>query len=75
MGVQAIDQNIFPNTEGKIVWSIACTSIKRCEFESSSLRGVLDTTLCEQFFSDLLQVVGFLRVLQVPSPIKLTTTI
>ena len=32
MAVQAVDQNIFPevfpNTKGKIVWSIACTPIK-----------------------------------------------
>jgi len=38
-------------------------------------RGVLETTLCDKFVSDLRQVSGFLRVLQFPPPIKLTATI
>jgi hypothetical protein len=37
-------------------------------------RGVLNTTLCDKFISDLLQVGGFLRVLQYAPSIKLTTT-
>ena len=31
-----------------------------CEFEPRSWRGVLDTTLCAKFVSDLWQVCGFL---------------
>ena len=38
-------------------------------------RGVLDTTLCEKFISDLRQVGGCLRVLRFPPPIKLNVTI
>ena len=34
---------------------------KRCEFESCSWRGVLDTRLCDKVVSDLWQVVCFLR--------------
>ena len=33
-------------------------------------RGVLNTTLCDKFVSDLLQVDGFLRVLRFPLPLK-----
>jgi hypothetical protein len=40
-----------------------------CEFESSSWRSVLDTTLCDKFVSGLRQVSGFLHQL------KLTATI
>jgi len=35
---------------------------KSCEFESSSWWGVLDSTLCDKFVSDLRQVSGFLWV-------------
>ena len=42
---------------------------------SSSWRGVLDTTLCDKVFSDLRQVGGFLCALRFPPPIKLTVTI
>jgi hypothetical protein len=38
-------------------------------------RGVLDTTLCYNFVSDLRQVGGFLQALRFPPPIKLTATI
>ena len=37
-----------------------------CEFEPCSWRGMLDTTLCDKFVSDLWQVNGFLRVLCFP---------
>jgi hypothetical protein len=47
----------------------------RCEFESLSWPGVVDTTLCDKFVSDLRQVGGFLRVLRFPPSIKLTATI
>jgi hypothetical protein len=36
---------------------------QRCEFESSSWRGVLDTTLCDKDCQCLTLVGGFLRVL------------
>ena len=39
------------------------------EFESHLWQGVLDTTLCDKFVSDLRQVGGFLRF---PPSIKLT---
>ena len=45
---------------------------KSCEFEPRSWRGVLDTTLCDKFASDLRQVAGFLRF---PPSIKLTAMI
>ena len=45
----------------------------RCEFESRSFRGVLDTTLCDKVCDR--QVGGFLRVLRFPPPIKLAATI
>jgi len=48
---------------------------KSCEFEPRSWRGVLDTTLCIQFVSDLRQICCFFRVLRFPPPIKLTATI
>ena len=35
-------------------------------------QGVLETTLCDRFVSDLRQVGGFLRVFPFPPPIKLT---
>ena len=38
-------------------------------------RGVLDTTLCDTFVSDIRQVGIFLRVHRFPPPIKLTVTI
>jgi hypothetical protein len=38
-------------------------------------RGVLDTTLCDKVCQWLAQVDGFLRVLQFPPPIKLTSMI
>ena len=38
-------------------------------------RGVLDTTLCYKFVSDLRQVCGFLWILRFSPPIKLTATI
>jgi len=44
-----------------------------CEFESRSMWGVQHYLI--KFVSDLLQVGGFLRVLQFPPPIKLTATI
>ena len=43
--------------------------------EPHSWRGVLDTTLCDKFVSDLRQVDGFLLVLWFPPLIKLTATI
>jgi hypothetical protein len=48
-----------------------------CEIESWSLRGVLDTAICDkvcQFVSELRQVGGFLWVLRFNPPIKLTAT-
>jgi len=45
---------------------------KRCESESRSWRGVLDTTLCEKFVSDFREVCGFLRF---SAPIKLNTVL
>ena len=33
-----------------------------CEFESCTWRGVLGTTLCEGFFSDLWQGCAFLQI-------------
>jgi hypothetical protein len=45
---------------------------KSCEFDPRSWQGVLDTTLCDKFVSDLQQVGGLLRF---PPPIKLTATI
>jgi len=45
-----------------------------CKFEPRSQRGVLDTTFCDKFVSDLWQVGGFLWVLRFPPPIKLTAT-
>jgi hypothetical protein len=42
------------------------------ELKSRSWQGVLDTTLCDKFVSDLRQIGGFLWV---SPPIKLTTTI
>jgi hypothetical protein len=42
------------------------------EFELRSWRGVLDTTLCDKFVSELRQVGGFPRVPRFPPPIKLT---
>jgi hypothetical protein len=44
-----------------------------CEFESLSGQGVQHYMI--KFFSDLRQVGGFLRVLRLPTPIKLTATI
>ena len=44
-----------------------------CEFESRSGRGVQHFVI--KFFSDLLQVGGFLRVLRFPPTIKLTAMI
>jgi len=44
-----------------------------CEFESRSGRGVQHHVI--KFVSDLRQVVGFLRILRFPPPIKLTATI
>ena len=44
-----------------------------CEFESRSGRGVQHYVI--MFVSDLRQVGGFLRVLRIPPPIKLTATI
>ena len=38
-------------------------------------RGVLNTTSCDKFVSDLRQIGGFLRVLWFPPPIELTATI
>ena len=46
-----------------------------CEFESRSGEVYLIQHYVIKFVSDLRQVGGFLRVLQIPSPIKLTTTI
>ena len=43
---------------------------KRCESESHSWRGVLDTTLCDKIVGDFREVCGFLRF---PPPIKLNT--
>ena len=54
-------------------YAISAYHHQRCEFESRSWRGVLDTTL--KFVSNLRQLGGFLRVLWFPPPIKLTTTI
>ena len=45
------------------------------EFESSSWRGVFDTTLCGKVFQRLRPVGGFLRLLRFPPPIKLTAMI
>jgi hypothetical protein len=44
-----------------------------CEFESRSRRGVKHYLI--KFVSDLRQVGGFLRVLRIPPPIKLTAAI
>ena len=44
-------------------------------FEPRSCRGVLDTTLCDKFVSDLRRIGDFLRVLWFPHPINLTSTI
>ena len=44
-----------------------------CVFESRSVRGVQHYMI--KFVNDLRQVVGFLRVIRFPSPIKLTATI
>ena len=44
-----------------------------CEFESRSGRGVQHYVI--KFVGDFRQVGGFRRVLQFPTPIKLTTTI
>ena len=41
----------------------------RCKFESRSLWGLFDTTLCDK----VCQVGGFLRVVWFPPPIKLPT--
>ena len=49
--------------------------LSRSEFERCLFRGVLDTTLCDKFVSDLRQVGGFLWVLMFPPPIKLTIMI
>jgi hypothetical protein len=38
-------------------------------------RSVLNTTLCVEVVSELLQVCGFLQVLRFPPPTKLTATI
>jgi hypothetical protein len=56
-------------------YAISAYHHQRCEFESRSWRGVLDTTLCDECVSDLRQVGGFLRVLRFPPPIKLIATI
>jgi hypothetical protein len=45
----------------------------RSGFEYRSLRGVLDTTLCDKVCQSF--TAGFLRVLQFPPPIQLTATI
>jgi len=45
-----------------------------CGFDSRSGRGVLDTTFCGKVCQGR-QVGGFLRVLRLPPPIKLTATI
>ena len=44
-------------------------------FEPRSWRGVLDTTLCDTFVSDLRQIGDFLLVLRYPQSINLTTMI
>jgi hypothetical protein len=44
------------------------------EFEPRSWRGVLDTTLCDKFVSELRQVSGFPRVPRFPPTIKPTRT-
>ena len=46
-----------------IIYPISAYHHLSSEFESRSGRGVLDTTLCDKFVSDLRLVVGFLRVL------------
>ena len=46
-----------------------------CEFKSLSWRGVLNTTLCDKFVSDLRQVGDFLRIFLFPPPIKLNAMI
>ena len=46
-----------------------------CEFKFRSCRGLINTTLCDKFVSNLQQVSGFLQVLQFPPPIKLTAKI
>ena len=48
---------------------------QRCEFESCSGEVYSIQNYVINFVSDLRQVGGFLRVLQFPPPIKLTTTI
>ena len=45
----------------------------RCEFDSRSWGDILDTPVCDQVCRWL--TTGFLRVLQFPPPIKLTTTL
>jgi hypothetical protein len=58
---------------GSWIYKYLCNlpiTTKVSEDESSSWRDVLDTTLCDKFVSDLIQISGFL-----PPPIKLTATI
>jgi hypothetical protein len=43
-----------------------------CAFDSRSWQGVLDTTLCDKFVSELQPVGGFLHF---PPPIKVTSMI
>jgi len=62
-----------------IVWQLdlqlpmQSVPITTCEFESHSRRGVQHYVI--KFVSDLQQVDGFLRVLQLPLPIKQAVTI
>jgi hypothetical protein len=53
-----------------ITYAISAYHHESCEFEPRSWRGVPI-----KFVSDLRQIGGFLRVVQFPPPIKLTTTI
>ena len=77
------NQSMIKMDRGMVVVFTATCAIsvyhpQSCEFEPRSWRGVLDTTLCDKFVSDLRQVGGFLQVLQVLRllpPIKLIATI
>ena len=63
---------------GSLIYSYICNQclLPLTLWVRTSLRqGVLDTTLCDKFVSDLWQVGGFLWILWFPPPIKLIVTL
>jgi hypothetical protein len=53
-------------------YAISAHHHKSCEYEFRSRRGVLNRNLCDKVFSDLRQIVVFLRVLRFPHQQKKT---